>query len=188
MTEKLIPALSDALVQELRALIEATRGRVAQAVNSELVALYWQVGKRLLDEVVGDERAAYGEQVVSAVAKSLSAEFGRGFSKRNLYNMLRFAEVFPDPEIVHALRAQLSWTHFRELIAIDDPLERQFYTELCRLEKWSTRTLKGKMNGMLYERTAIAKQLRITPSCPPRGCALCRRHPEPHHGAPWRAT
>ena len=71
--------------------------------------------------------------------------------------MMRFGEVFPDPEIVAALRSQLSWTHFRELIAVDDPLKRQFYTELCRIERWSTRALKSKMDGMLYERTAIAK-------------------------------
>ena len=113
MTDKLVPS-SDALVQELRSLIEATRGRVAQTVNSEQVALYWKVGNRLREEVLGDERAAYGEQVVAEVAKALTAELGRGFSKRNLHYMVRFAEVFPDAEIVHALPSQLSWTHFRE--------------------------------------------------------------------------
>jgi len=157
MTDKLVPS-SDALVQELRSLIETARGRVAQTVNSELVALYWQVGKRLHEEVVGDGRAAYGEQVVAEVAKALTAEFGRGFARRSLYRMMRFVEVYSDPEIVSALRSQLSWTHFRELIAIDDPLKRQFYTELCRIERWSTRALKSKMDGMLFERTAIAKR------------------------------
>jgi predicted nuclease of restriction endonuclease-like (RecB) superfamily len=72
--------------------------------------------------------------------------------------MMKFAEVFPDLQIVNAVRAQLSWTHLRELIAIDDSLKREFYTELCRIERWSTRTLKSKMDGMLYERTAIAKR------------------------------
>jgi len=153
-----ISLASDALLHELRTLIDTARQRVARAVNSELVLLYWQVGRRLRDEVVGEDRAAYGEQVVDAVADALTADFGRGFSKRNLYYMLRFAEVFPDAEIVNALRAQLTWTHLRELIAIDDPLKRQFYTELCRIERWSTRTLKQKMGGMLFERTAIAKR------------------------------
>ncbi len=157
-TDELALAASEALVQELRSLIEAARGRVARSVNSELVLLHWQIGRRLRDEVVGEERAAYGEQVVAAVAQSLSGEFGRGFSRRNLYYMMRFAEVFPDLEIVNAVRAQLSWTHLRELIAVDDPLKRQFYTEICRIERWSTRTLKSKMAGMLYERTAIAKR------------------------------
>jgi hypothetical protein len=104
-------------------------------VNSELVVLYWQVGKRLREEVLGDERAAYGEQIVAEVAKALTVEFGRGFSRSDLYNMMNFAERFPDTEIVHALRGQLSWTHFRELMAIDDPINRQFYTELCRIER-----------------------------------------------------
>ncbi|MCC6620210.1 MAG: DUF1016 family protein [Deltaproteobacteria bacterium] len=155
------PAAPDALFGELRQLIATCRGRVAQAINSELVFLYWQVGRRLREEILGasgQERAAYGEQVVTAVAARLAAEFGAGFGARSLYRMIRFAEVFPDPQIVNALRSQLSWTHLRELIALDDPLKRQFYTELCRLERWSTRTLKSKIAGMLFERTAIARR------------------------------
>jgi len=145
-------------MDELRTLVATSRGRVAQAVNSELIWLYWQVGARLRSSVVGEERATYGDEVVGAVARALTAEFGRGFTKRNLYNMMRFVEVYPDAEIVHALRAQLSWTHLRELISIDDPLKRRFYTEMARTERWSTRTLKDKVAGLLYERTAIAKQ------------------------------
>jgi predicted nuclease of restriction endonuclease-like (RecB) superfamily len=147
-----------ALVGELRRLIEASRTTAARALNSELVWLYWQVGYRLRQDVVGEGRGAYGEQVVAGVAAALSAEYGRGFSKRSLYRMMRFAEVFPDPEIVTALRSQLSWTHLREIIALDDPLQRRFYVELCRVEGWSTRTLQEKIAGMLYERTAIAKR------------------------------
>jgi hypothetical protein len=158
MTDALVPTSADGLVRELRQLIEDARGRVARAVNSELVLLYWQVGRRLRDEVVGEERGAYGKQVVEAVAQSLTAEFGRGYGRRNLYHMMRFAEVFPESEIVYAVRSQLTWTHVRALLAIDDPLKRQFYTELCRLERWSTRTLNQKIDGMLFERTAIAKR------------------------------
>jgi predicted nuclease of restriction endonuclease-like (RecB) superfamily len=146
------------LVHELRELIDTVRSRVAQAVNSELVWLYWRIGARLNLEVLGGERAAYGEELVSAVSGSLTADYGRGFGKRNLYHMIRFAEAFPDPEIVHAVRTQVGWTHWRELIAIQDPLARQFYTELCRIERWSTRTLKSKVQGLLFERTAIARR------------------------------
>lgn len=151
-------ASSGDLVHELRTLIEASRGFVAQTVNSELVWLYWQIGTRLRQEIVGEGRASYGDRIVAGVAKTLSDEYGRGFNKRNLHYMVRFAEAFPDRDIVHALRAQLSWTHLREIIALDDPLQRQFYIELCRLERWSTRTLQTKISGMLYERTAIAKR------------------------------
>ena len=155
--EEIAPLTSDALVSELRSLIEQTRARVAQQVTSEQVLLYWRIGQRLREEVLGGERAEYGEQVVTEVARELTAAFGRGFSRSNLYYMMKFADVFPDPRFVHA-RGELSWTHLRELIAIDDPLRRQFYTELCRVERWSTRTLKDKMNGMLFERSAIARQ------------------------------
>jgi predicted nuclease of restriction endonuclease-like (RecB) superfamily len=158
MAESPGPGSHEQLVQELRALIDTVRSRVAQAVNSEIVWLYWQIGVRLSREVLGGERATYGENLVSAVSESLTADYGRGFGMRNLYHMIRFAEAFPDPEIVHAVRTQLGWTHLRELIAIHDPLARQFYTELCRIERWSTRTLKAKIQGLLFERTAIARR------------------------------
>jgi predicted nuclease of restriction endonuclease-like (RecB) superfamily len=157
MTSPLAP-LPDALLADLRRLIDESRERVGRSVNSEIVWLYWQVGTRLRRDVVGEGRAVYGEQVVAAVAADLSAAYGRGFNTRSLYRMIRFAEVFPDPEIVTALRSQLSWTHLREIVALDDPLQRRFYVELCRLEGWSTRTLQEKIAGMLYERTAIARR------------------------------
>ena len=72
--------------------------------------------------------------------------------------MIRFAEVFPDGKIVHALRAQLGWTHFRLIIYMDDPLKRDFYAEMCRVERWTTRTLEAKIRGMLFERTAISRK------------------------------
>jgi predicted nuclease of restriction endonuclease-like (RecB) superfamily len=157
MTAPLAP-VPPALVDELRDLIERSRAAAARTINSELVWLYWQVGDRLRREIVGDGRAAYGDRIVAGVAALLSAEYGRGFGKRSLYRMMRFAEVFPDPEIVTALRSQLSWTHLREIIALDDPLQRRFYAELCRLEGWSTRALQEKIAGMLFERTAISKR------------------------------
>jgi predicted nuclease of restriction endonuclease-like (RecB) superfamily len=85
-------------------------------------------------------------------------EYGPGFSEKSLRHMLRFAEAFPDVQIVSALRRQLSWTHFREIIYIDDPLKREFYAELCRAEQWSTRTLRHKIGHLLYERTAVSKK------------------------------
>src|SRR4051812_22615401 len=121
------------LLKELRDLIQAARGAVAQAVNSGQVALYWQVGHRLRTEVLGAKRAGYGERIVVAVAARLTAEFGRGFTDKNLRHMIRFAEAFPDREIVYALGRQLSWTQFRSLIYLDEPLKRDFYAEMCRL-------------------------------------------------------
>jgi predicted nuclease of restriction endonuclease-like (RecB) superfamily len=95
--------------------------------------------------------------VVAEVANAQTAEFGRGFSRSNLYNMMNLVERFPDVEIVHAVRSQLSRTHFRELIPIDDPLKRRFYTELCRVERWSTRTLSDFSEAELE--AAILREL-----------------------------
>ena len=105
-----------------------------------------------------DSRAAYGQEIVATLSRQLTAEYGRGLDPRNLFYMIRFVEAFPDEQIVNALRSQLSWTHFRELIAFDDPLNRHFYAEMCRIERWSTRTLRKKIDGMLFERTAISKK------------------------------
>jgi predicted nuclease of restriction endonuclease-like (RecB) superfamily len=120
--------------------------------------MYWRIGERIRTEVLHGERAGYGEQIVSTVSRQLSVEFGRSFSEKNLRHMVRFAESFPDEEIVSALRRQLSWTHFRSLIYIDDPLKRDFYIELCRIERWSTRTLEDRIGSMLFERTALSRK------------------------------
>ena len=143
---------------ELRELILTTRERVAQAVNSGLTLLYWQVGDRIRREVLKEKRAAYGEEIVQALAAQLAEEFGAGFSRRNLFNMVRFSEVFADFKIVQALTAQLGWTHFTHIIRLDDPLKREFYAEMCRIERWSTRALDQKIQSMLFERTALSKK------------------------------
>lgn len=146
------------LLNDIRLMIEETRSKVAVTVNAGLTMLYWRVGKRINEEILKGKRAEYGEKIVSALSAQLELEYGRGFGKRNLFRMIRFAEVFPDPEIVSALLTQLSWTHFLQIIPIDDPLKRDFYAEMCRLERWSTRTLEKKIGGMLFERTALSKK------------------------------
>jgi predicted nuclease of restriction endonuclease-like (RecB) superfamily len=143
---------------DLRRLIAEARQDVAREVNSALVLLYWRVGQRIRQDILKEKRAEYGERIVSALGTQLTAEFGRGFGPRNLFRMIRFAEVFPDIEIVSALRTQLGWTHFRQIIYLDDPLKRDFYAEMSRIERWSTRTLEKKIGGMLFERTALSKK------------------------------
>jgi predicted nuclease of restriction endonuclease-like (RecB) superfamily len=153
--EQLFPP---ALLKDVRQHIEAARARAAAAVNSEMVRLYWSIGKRIRKDILAYERAAYGEQIVHALSRQLSEEYGPGFGRTNLFYMIRFAETFPDSRIVHALSEQLSWTHLRQIIYLDDPLQRDFYTQMCRIERWSTRTLQDKIQGMLYERTAISRK------------------------------
>jgi predicted nuclease of restriction endonuclease-like (RecB) superfamily len=146
------------LLTNLRVLISQSRHTVAQTINSAMVLLYWEIGQRIRNNILRQKRADYGEQIVHALSTQLSNEFGNGFGKRNLFNMIRFAEVFPEVEIVHSVRAQLSWTHLRQIIYLKEPLQREFYLEMCRLERWSTRTLAAKIQGMLYERTAISRK------------------------------
>jgi predicted nuclease of restriction endonuclease-like (RecB) superfamily len=154
-----VPATpADRLLGDIRSLIEAAREQTARAVNSALVGLYWHIGKRVREDVLLEKRAEYGERIVETLAAQMTAEYGRGFDRRNLFHMIRFAEVFPDEAIVNALRTQLSWTHFRELLPIDDPLKREFYAEMCRIERWSTRTRRHKIGHLLYERTAVSKK------------------------------
>lgn len=147
-----------ALLDDLRTLIESARVRVAVGVNAEMVLLYWRMGTRIRQDVLGEARAAYGKRIVETVADQLTAAYGRGFSRPNLFRMLRFAEVYPDAEIVSTLSRQLSWSHIAELLRLDDPLQREFYTEICRLERWSVRTLQAKVRGMLFERTALSRK------------------------------
>ncbi|HET7230977.1 MAG TPA: PDDEXK nuclease domain-containing protein [Longimicrobium sp.] len=143
---------------EIGEMIRAARQHVAQVVNAGLTLLHWQIGNRIRREVLREERAEYGGLIIDEVSRKLRAEFGRGFGRRNLFHMVRFAEVFPDPGIVQSLITQLGWTHFLHIIAIDDPLKRDFYAEMCRVERWSTRTLAHKIQSMLYERTALSRK------------------------------
>ena len=141
-----------------QALVLQARQTVAQGVDSALVLLYWQIGQRIRTDTLKAKRADYGEQIFRALSEKLTAEFGRGFTERNLASMVRCAEAFPDAKILHALRTNLSWTHLRRVVYIDDPLKRDFYAEMCRIERWNTRTLHDKIQSMLYERTALSKK------------------------------
>jgi hypothetical protein len=122
------------LLQDLRDLIRSARSGVAYAVNSALVLHYWQVGRRIREDVLDSRRAAYGERIVSTVSRQLSVEFGAGYPRPNLFRMIKFAEAFPDGEIVSALSRQLSWSHFIEILQLKDPLQRDFYADMSRIE------------------------------------------------------
>lgn len=149
---------SDLLFGEIKLLIDQSRRQVAQTVNSAISVLYWQVGKRLQKEVLQHQRAEYGKEIINSLSKQLEQEYGKGWSKRQIHYCLRFAEVFPEEEIVHTVCAQLSWSHIRQIIPMDTEVKRMFYIEICKLERWSVRDLQEKIDSMLYERTAISKK------------------------------
>ena len=145
------------LLSDLRSLIQAARQRVATVANSTQTMLYWSVGQRLLRDNLQDGRAAYGKRILATVSQQLTAEFGSGFNYTALTRMVRFAEAMADEQIVSALSTQLSWSHFMELLPIKDQLARDFYAEMCRIERWDVRTFRQKIGSMLYQRTALSK-------------------------------
>ncbi|GBE26452.1 hypothetical protein BMS3Bbin03_00365 [bacterium BMS3Bbin03] len=149
---------NSALYSDIKQMIEDARSAVAQTVNAGLTMLYWNIGKRINDEILKNKRAGYGKQIVATLSRQLENEYGKGFSAKNIRRMIQFYEVFPDFEIVASLMRQLSWTHFILFIPIKNDIEREFYAQMCRIEKWSVRDLRKKIDSMLFERTAISKK------------------------------
>ena len=146
------------LLNDISTIIKQSRYGVASTVNSAIVMLYWTIGKRINDEVLKGDRAIYGDQVVSDISRDLTLKFGKGYNKASLFRMLRFAKMYPEQEIVATVSRQLSWSHIVIISQIEEELKRDFYLEMARLEKWSVRETRSKINGMLFERTTISKK------------------------------
>jgi len=146
------------LYQDVCVLIENTRQRLATTANAEACVMHWQIGKRIKEDVLYNKRAEYGKQVVKNLAVRLTERYGRGWGYEKLKHCVRSAYLFSEDEIGYAVRTQLTWTHLRSLMSIDDELKRQFYIEMCRLEHWDTRTLNEKIDTQLYELTALSKK------------------------------
>jgi hypothetical protein len=118
--------------------------------------LYWRVGQRIHTRVLEGKRAEYGEEVLRTLAAKLVKDCGGSFAEKNLRRMVQFATTFPDEKIVVSLIRQLSWTHFIALIPLKDALQREYYAQMCSHENWSVRTLRDRIDSMLYERTALS--------------------------------
>lgn len=149
---------NDNLIADIKHIIEQSRQNVAVVVNSTITLMYWQIGKRINEDILQNQRAEYGKEVVLSLSKQLTAEYGKGWGEKQLRQCMQFAQVFVDKEIVYTLCRQLSWSHIRLVMYMENTLKRDFYIEMCKLEKWSVRTLKDRINSMLYERTAISKK------------------------------
>ena len=153
------PSVSQSLIQDLRQIIEQARGQVAATANYAQTMMYWHVGERINREVLGNQRAEYGKQIVSAVSTQLQAEYGKkGFEPRSIWRMMQFAQEFPDEQIVATVSTQLSWSHVIEILPLKDNIQREFYLTLAASEKWKVRQLRKEIDGMLFERTAIASK------------------------------
>lgn len=150
--------ISNLLLTEIVSLISGARNRVAKTVNAELTLLYWNIGKKINEDILNNQRADYGKFVIENLSNELMEMYGTGYSKRNLRSFMRFNQIVPDYEIVETLSPQLSWSHIQSLTLIEDDIKREFYIQMTIHEKWSVRTMKERINSMLFERTAISKK------------------------------
>ena len=150
-------AATQTLIRDLRQIIEHARGHVAATANYAQTMMYWHIGERINRDVLGNQRAEYGKQIVATVARQLREEYDiTGIDEKNIRRMMQFASLFPDSQIVATLSRQLSWSHFVEVIPLKDDLQREFYLTIAASERWSIRQLRKEIDDMLYERTAIA--------------------------------
>lgn len=138
------------MADDIKQLIEAAKQRTIVKVNAELSLLYWHVGFCINEQILLGERAQYGKQVIVALSKQLTDSYGKGWSKSNLAQMVKFVQFFPDLEIIQTLSGQLSWSHFVQLLSIEKQVKREFYISLAQQERWSTRTMAQRIEAQLY--------------------------------------
>ncbi len=146
------------LYKDVCHIIDNTRSRLATTVNAEICLLHWTIGDRIKQEILHNKRAEYGKEVIKNLAFELTEHYGKGWSFYKLQHCVRSAYIFTKDEILYAVRTELTWTHLRSLMSIDDTLKRKFYMEMTRIEHWNTRTLDKKIDEMFYERTALSKK------------------------------
>ncbi|NJN29703.1 MAG: DUF1016 domain-containing protein [Synechococcales cyanobacterium RM1_1_8] len=149
MSKALDPA-SNNLYRKVAELIAASRQRVRSTINQAMVQTYWQIGQLIVEEEqAGQAQAEYGKAVLKQLSQQLTLEFGKGFTLSNLRYMRQFYLLFPNH---HALRDDLSWTHYRLLLKVEQPTVRQWYMQEAATEGWSTRALERQINSFYYER------------------------------------
>ncbi len=143
------------LYEKIKDLLVQARSRALQAVNTEMVVCYWNIGRLIVEEEQqGKTRAEYGKQLIQELSPKLKGEFGKGFDKSNLWNMRAFFIAYP---ILDAVRRELSWTHYRIVLRVENPDARSFYENEAVNARWSTRELERQINSMLFERLALSK-------------------------------
>jgi predicted nuclease of restriction endonuclease-like (RecB) superfamily len=141
------------IYEKIREVLAAARKNTISAVNAAMVSAYWEIGSQI-SEAVGD-RAEYGKRLLSFLSERLTKEFGEGFTERNLRCMRQFYQMFP---IRHAVRAELSWTHYRLLIRIEEQNRREFYLNECAESGWTSRQLERQINSFYYERLLATRK------------------------------
>ena len=147
-------------ILEIKTILAQARQKAYTAINSAMVEAYWMIGKRIVEEEQGGEdRAAYGKQIIQNVSAELTKEFGKGFSKRTVWEIRQFYFVFSDEAIVRTLSAQLSWSHFQRILRVSDEKARMYYLKEAANNNWSIRTLDRNISTLYYQRL-LSSQLK----------------------------
>lgn len=141
------------IFEEIKQLVNSSREKVYTTVNTEMLNLYWNIGKVIMEIQQGNERASYGDAILEKISEKLTAEFGKGFSSRNLRTMRKFYLTYP---IWQTVSAKLSWSHYLELIKIDENNKRDFYLKEAINCRWSVRELQRQIGSLLYERLLLS--------------------------------
>jgi predicted nuclease of restriction endonuclease-like (RecB) superfamily len=150
------PLPNDILFLELSTLIEKSKKKAISQAQSAVSILFWQIGKRINEEILHNKRAEYGKQIVPDLAEKLSEKYGRNFELRNLRRMMQFADQFPDKKIVSTLSTQLTWSHVIELLPLDTIEAKLYYAEGAATQGLGVRDLRKQIATKTYERTQIA--------------------------------
>jgi predicted nuclease of restriction endonuclease-like (RecB) superfamily len=156
--------------RRVREILTQARSRTWQAVNAEMVTAYWEVGRAIVEEEQkGRVRADYGTKLLEELSVRLTAEFGEGFRPSNLRNIRAFYRAFPNR---YALRNDLTWTHYRLLMRVENPQARAFYQTEAVSARWSTRELERQINSLLFERLALSRDAEGAKALATEGHAL----------------
>ena len=158
---KTIQTSEQVLLSDLSQLIEQSKNFVIVQANSVMTMLFWNIGKRISDDILQNKRADYGKQIVSTLSTQLTIKYGKNFELRNLRRMMQFAEQFPDLEIVSPLVTQLSWSHFVELLPLKEADARLFYAKEAAERNFGVRELRQSIERKEFERAEIAN-IRLT--------------------------
>lgn len=147
---------------EIKTILHQARQKVYATIHSEMVWAYWQIGKRIVDEEQqGAERAQYGQQIIQTLSDELTREFGRGFSKRTLWEIRQFYQQFPDFPNMRTVFAQLSWSHFQRVLKVQNEQAWTYYLREAEQNGWSVRTLDRNISTLYYDRLISSQQPEI---------------------------
>lgn len=154
MKKSLLKTEYQSLKIQIGELLREGRKQAARAINTVLVQTYWHIGKHIVEfEQGGKEKSDYGSELLDRLSRDLTLEFGKGFSRSNLFQVRQFYNKFPK---IQTLSGQLSWSHYSEILKAEDDLEISFYSKQCEKENWSVRELKRQMKSLLFQRLALS--------------------------------